>query len=129
MEINEITEKVIGCAFTVANPLGSGFLEKVFENALAHEIGKTGLRVHQQYPIHVVYDGSVVGEYTPDLLVEAQVLVELKTVQALDNIHMAQCLNYLRATGMPVCLLINFGRPHIEVKRILPNVNWKSPKP
>ena len=128
MKINEITEKIIGCAFTVANTLGCGFLEKVFENALAHEIGKTGLKVRQQCAIRVFYDGIVVGDYTPDLLVEDLVLVELKTVQALDSIHMAQCLNYLRATGMPVCLLINFGRPRIEVKRIVPNVNWKSLK-
>jgi len=128
MKINEITEKIIGCAFTVANTLGCGFLEKVFENALAHEIGKTGLKVRQQCAIQVFYDGIVVGDYTPDLLVEDLVLVELKTVQALDSIHMAQCLNYLRATGMPVCLLINFGRPRIEVKRIVPNVNWKSLK-
>jgi GxxExxY protein len=129
MEMNEITEKIIGCAFTVANTLGSGFLEKVYENALTHEIQKAELSVQKQVPIHVNYDGIIVGEFVADLLVEEQVIVELKSVQALEAVHMAQCLNYLRATGKSVCLLINFGRPRIEVKRIVPNDHWKSTKP
>src|SRR6185369_17253877 len=102
---DQITEKVIGCAYTVANALGTGFLEKVYENALAHEIRKNGLDVNQQSAISVLYDGIVVGEYVSDLLVENEILVELKAVKALDNIHMAQCMNYLRATGLKVCLL------------------------
>lgn len=115
----EITEKIIGCAYTVANTLGAGFLEKVYENALAHEIRKTGLNVKQQSPITVYYDGVVVGEYVADLVVENEVIVELKSVKSLDNVHMAQCLNYLKATGRNVCLLINFGSPRIELKRIV----------
>lgn len=116
---NHITERVIGCAFTVSNKLGSGFLEKVYENALALEIRKTGLEVNQQFPIHVFYDDQVIGEFICDLLVEDCVLVELKTVKNLEDIHMAQCLNYLKATGLHVCLIINFGKPRIEVKRIV----------
>lgn len=101
----------------------------MYENALAHDVSKSGLQVQQEVPIWVFYDGIVVGEYSADLFVEELVIVEFKLVRALDDIHMAQCLNYLRATGMPVCLLINFGRPRIEVKRIIPNDLWRTPKP
>lgn len=114
-----VTEKIIGCAYTVANTLGSGFLEKVYENALAHEMRKAGLSVQQQFNVDVYYDSVRVGDYVADLLVENEVLVELKAVKALDNIHFAQCMNYLRATGLQVCLLINFGTTRIEVKRVL----------
>ena len=118
--VNEdITKRIIGCAYTVANTLGAGFLEKVYENAMVHELRKGQLEVRQQYPVAVYYDGIVAGEYVADLLVERDILVELKAVKALDSIHMAQCMNYLKATGMRVCLLINFGSPRIEVKRIL----------
>jgi len=118
-ELNRITEKIIGCAFTVVSCLGSGFLEKVYENALAHEVRKSGMMVLQQHGIQVHYDTAIVGEYVADLLVEQCILVELKAVKALDNIHQAQCLNYLKATGYHVCLLINFGSPKIEIKRIV----------
>ena len=114
-----ITEKIIGCCYAVISVLGSGFLEKVYENALAHEIRETGLRVSQQHPIKVCYDGVEVGDYVGDLVIEDQVIVELKAVKALDTIHRAQCLNYLKATGYNVCLLINFGAPKLEVKRIV----------
>jgi len=119
MEIDKITEIIIGCAFKVSNALGAGFLEKVYENALAHELRKAGLGVVQQYGIQVLYGGIVVGEYVADLLVEACVLVELKAVQAIDTVHMAQGLNYLKATGLHVCLLLNFGQPKVEIKRLV----------
>ena len=114
-----ITELVIGCAYTVANTLGPGFLEKVYENALAHEMRKNGLDVKQQYAVNVHYDGIVAGEYVADLLIENEILVELKAVKGLDSVHLAQCMNYLKATGLHVCLLINFGTAKIEVKRIV----------
>ena len=117
--LNAITEKIIGCAFKVSNELGSGFLEKVYENALAHDIEKAGLKVEQQKGIAVYYDGVVVGEYVADILVEAKVLVELKAVKVLDEIHLAQGMNYLKATGLKVCLLLNFGRARVEIKRIV----------
>jgi len=120
-ELNTITEKVIGCAYRVSNTLGSGFLEKVYENALAHEVRKAGLSASQQQALQVYYDGMIVGEYCADLVVEDMLLVELKTVRALDEVHMAQCLNYLKATARPLCLLINFGNPRLEIKRI---INW-----
>ena len=117
--LNEISGKVIGAAMKVSNALGSGFLEKVYENALVHELRKSGLAVKQQYAMAVLYDGSVVGDYAADVLVEDLVLVEMKAVKAMDEVHMAQCMNYLKATGLRVCLLLNFGRPQLQVKRIV----------
>jgi len=119
MDINQITERIIGCAFTVSSTLGAGFLEKVYENALAHELHKAGVRVSQQHPIPVLYDEVVVGDYVADLVVEDRVVVELKAVKELDNVHMAQCLNYLKATGLKICLLLNFGQPRVQIKRII----------
>jgi GxxExxY protein len=126
--MDKLTEKIIGSAYAVSNTLGSGFVEKVYENALAYQILKTGLRVQQQYPIKVQYDGIIVGEFFADLLVEEQVLIELKAVKLLDEAHSSQALNYLRATGLPVCLLINFGRPRIEVRHLVPSPSWKTTK-
>ena len=120
--LNALSERIIGCAFTVANRLGSGFLEKVYENALAHELRKAELTVAQQQGVSVTYDDVIVGEYAADLLVEAAVLVELKAVRTLDDIHQAQCMNYLRATGMHLCLLLNFGKPRLEIRRIVHNL-------
>ena len=117
--LNALSEQVIRCALTVSNALGTGFLEKVYENALGHELRKNGFAVAQQHGIVVTYDNVVVGEYAVDLIVEDSVLVELKATQTLDEIHQAQCMNYLRATGMHLCLLINFGRPRVEIKRIV----------
>ncbi|HEX8287424.1 MAG TPA: GxxExxY protein [Pyrinomonadaceae bacterium] len=118
-KINQITEKIIGSAYKVSNSLGCGFLERVYENALAHEIKKFGLKVEHQRKIKVFYENVEVGVYEPDLLVEDLVIVELKTVRTIEDVHKAQCLNYLKATGMKICLLINFGNPRIEVKRIV----------
>ncbi|MBN2577969.1 MAG: GxxExxY protein [Pirellulales bacterium] len=117
--LNQLSEKVIGCAFTVSNALGAGFLEKVYENALAHELRKTGLHVEQQRGITVHYDGVVVGEYAADMFVENCLLVELKAAKSLEDVHLAQCLNYLKATRLPLCLLINFGTPKIQIKRVI----------
>jgi GxxExxY protein len=113
-----LTERIIGCAYKVANTLGCGFLEKVYENALAHELKKAGLKVVQQALTRVMYDGAMVGDYYADLLVEDQVIVELKAVREFDDVHFAQCLNYLKATGLRTCLLLNFGVPKIQVKRL-----------
>ena len=117
--LDSITETIIGCAYTVANSLGHGFLEKVYENALTHELRKAGLAVEQQKAVRVHYDGVVVGEYLADLLVEQCVLVELKAARQLDEVHMAQALNYLTATGLKVGLLINFGSRKVQVKRVV----------
>ena|SRR5450759_3215284 len=118
-EYDQITSAIIKCAHKVSNKLGCGFLEKVYENALSHELRKAGIKVDQQRPIKVLYDGVVVGDYFADLLVEDVVIVELKTVKALDDTHFAQCLNYLKATEIRVCLLINFSKPLVDVRRIV----------
>jgi len=114
-----MTERIIGCAFKVANALGHGFLEKVYENALAHELRKAGLEVAQQHGLEVHYDGVLVGEFVVDLLVEGRVLVELKAVAGILDVHVAQSLNYLKASGRPLCLLFNFG-PSLQVRRLVP---------
>jgi len=118
-DLNAISEKIIGSAFTVGNSLGCGFLEKVYENALAHELSKQGIEVGQRQEIRVIYDNVEVGKYEADLVVQGKIIVELKAVRDLNEIHRAQCMNYLRATGFRLCLLINFGNPRVEVKRIV----------
>lgn len=118
---DEITEVVIGAAFKVANSLGTGFLEKVYENALRHELSKAGMSIKQQSPIKVEYDGTIVGDFYADLIVEDRIIVELKYAQAIDEIHLAQCLNYLKATGMTLALVINFGTARVQVKRVVLN--------
>ena len=120
-DLNHLTEKIIGCAFEVSNVLGCGFLEKVYENALVQELKAAGLSVQAQYPISVYYKGTVVGNFFADILVEKCILVELKSLSYLDSNHQAQCLNYLKASGLNLCLLINFGKPKVEIKRIIRN--------
>jgi GxxExxY protein len=120
--LRPLTEKIIGCAYAVANELGNGFLEKVYENAMFVELAHAGLRGQQQHPVPVTYRGALVGDYIADLLVEGEVLVELKHCKALDEAHVAQCLNYLKATGLKICLLINFARSKVEIKRLVRNL-------
>lgn len=119
VELNSLSHRVIGCALEVQGVLGAGFLEKVYENALAHALRKAGLAVVQQHGMTIIYDDVVVGEYAVDLLVENVLMVELKAVRALDEIHIAQCLNYLKATKAKLCLLLNFGTPRLQIKRIV----------
>ena len=124
-DLDKITERIIGCAYCVSNSLGIGVVEKVYENAHAHEMRKDGLAVLQQHPITVRYDGFIVGEFFADMLVENRILLELKAVSNLDLNHHAQALNYLRATGLELCLLINFGTPRVQVRSLKPSPNWK----
>jgi len=118
-KLDHITEKIIGCVHQVSNILGIGFLEKVYENALVVELTQAGLLVAQQRRIEVRYKDILVGDFVADLLVEECVIVEIKAVKALDDVHTAQCLNYLKATGLQVCSLINFGAPKATVKRVV----------
>ena len=121
-DINKLTELVIGCAYRVGGALGSGFLEKVYENALALELRKGGITVDQQFAMRVMYSGEVVGDYIADLAVERRLIVEIKSVKRLEPIHVAQCLNYLKATNLRLCLLINFESSSVEVKRVINGV-------
>ena len=116
-----LTEQVIGCAYQVGNQLGYGFLEKVYENALRIELVNSGIKVEQQYPIKVLYAGEVVGDFIADLVVEEELIIELKVAKNLENVHLAQCLNYLKATGKRLGLLINFGGNKVQIKRVVNN--------
>jgi GxxExxY protein len=115
----DVTARIIGGAFKVSNTLGHGFLEKVYEAALSYELNKAGVLVQQQAPLKVFYDGIVVGEYRADLLVANRVIVEVKAAKGFDPGHEAQLLNYLRAAQLKVGLLLNFGRPRVDIKRLV----------
>jgi GxxExxY protein len=115
----ELTEKILGAAFKVQNTLGAGFLEKVYENALSIELRKSGLTVECQKPFPVKYEGTVVGDYQADLVISAKVVVECKAVNNLDPVHEAQLMNYLKASGLRVGLLINFARPKLQYRRLV----------
>ncbi len=119
VRLNSVSGAIIGAAQRVSSTLGYGFLEKVYENALVIELRKSGLLVEQQRPIHVYFDGQVVGNYTPDLIVGESVVVEIKAITSVDRVHRQQCLNYLRATNRTLALLLNFGRSHLEVARVV----------
>ena len=117
--VEELAHQCIGAAFEVSNELGVGFMEKVYENSLAHELRLRGLYVKQQEAMVVRYKGVVVGDYIPDLLIEDKLLVELKCVSSFAQEHLAQCLNYLKGTGLSLCLLFNFQKSKVEFKRIV----------
>ncbi len=117
--LNALSETVIGAAFRVSNTLGVGFLEKVYERALLVELAGRGLQAEAQVPLTVFYEGQVVGEYLPDILVERRLVLELKAVKALEKVHFAQLLNALRASNLKLGLLINFGKPRIEWHRVV----------
>jgi len=119
--LNDLSENIIGAAFEVSNVLGAGFLEKVYENALYKELAMRGLKVQQQAPLKVYYKGEQVGDYFADILVENEVIIEIKTVKEFNTTHIAQCLNYLKITGLKLCLLINFSKSRIEIKRVVNN--------
>jgi len=116
----EISREIIGCAYAVMNEMGSGFLESVYENALVIALETSGLQVVQQRPIDVRFRGRIVGNYVADLIVEDRILLELKAVKTLLPEHKAQVINYLKATGYPLGLLINFGNPKVEIHRLFP---------
>jgi GxxExxY protein len=121
-EVNALTAEILRNAFRVSNLLGCGFLEKVYENALAIELRQNRMTVLQQPRVDVTYKGCVVGEYIADLIVADRVVVEVKAVRAIERIHESQTLNYLKATKLQVALLLNFGKPRLEYRRMV----WKS---
>ena len=113
----DLTSKIIGCAYKVYNTLGFGFLESVYEKCMLIELARIGVQAQQQYPITVLYEGHVVGEFVADLWVEDAVIVELKSVRAIAQAHEVHLVNYLKATGKDVGLVVNFGESKVEVKR------------
>ena len=119
LRLDQITSGVIRCAHQVSNVLGAGFLEKVYENALMVELRHAQIEAKHQVPVTVRYREEIVGSYVPDILVQDSIIVEVKAISALDLVHRVQCLNYLRAMDLNVALLINFGTPRLEVRRIV----------
>src|SRR5215470_12537395 len=114
-----LTQEIIQCAFRVSNALGTGFLEKVYENSLIIELKSKSLKLSSQQKLKVYYQNIVVGEYTPDVIVDGKVLVELKVARCIDEIHQAQLLNYLRISGLRIGLILNFGTPQLGIKRMV----------
>src|SRR5438270_8777980 len=104
--LDTLTSRVLSAVFEVSNTLGAGFLEKVYQRALLRELSLRGIRATAEASFAVTYKGFSVGEYFADLLVEDLLMVELKCAERLANEHMAQCLNYLRASGLTLCLLV-----------------------
>ena len=123
MKYGDLTEKIIGCFYRVYNTLGYGFLEKVYENALAIEFEKEGLKFGKQVGIEVLYDEKIVGTYVADFIVEGKVVVEVKALVGFGGTEKAQLLNYLKATGIEVGLLLNFGKK-ADFERMLFEKDW-----
>ncbi len=116
MKHENLTGKIIEAAYKVHNTLGFGFLENVYQNALSVELGKSGMQCEKEKTIKVYYGDDLVGDYKADILVDGKVILELKAVKNLSAAHEAQLVNYLKATGIEVGLLINFGKS-VEIRR------------
>jgi len=119
MNVDEITYRINGAVYEVNRVLGAGFLEKVYERSLVIELKKLGFDVQSQVPIPVFYKNSLVGDYFADIVVDNQVILELKAVKQLDKSHEAQLLNYLKATKFKVGLLVNFSSENVKIKRFV----------
>jgi GxxExxY protein len=119
MDINELTYQINGAIFEVNRVLGAGFLEKVYEKALLIELSERGLNAKSQVPVIVKYKDKTVGDYFADMVVENSIILELKAVDKLQKIYEAQLLNYLKATGYKIGLLVNFTHPKAEIKRFV----------
>ncbi|MBU5636055.1 GxxExxY protein [Geomonas sp. Red69] len=118
MIYEDLTGKILAACFDVSNELGNGFLESVYERSLLIALEEAGLQARAQVPLQVFYRKKNVGDFYADVVVEGTVLLELKAVKALAPEHVAQVLNYLKATGIGVGLLINFGSPKLEYRRL-----------
>jgi GxxExxY protein len=129
MDANEresLVKTVIGAAYEVSNVLGPGFLEKVYERALLRELASRGLKATSQVVFQITYKNQCVGDYIADLVVEDQLIVEVKCAECLSNQHLAQCINYLKASGLELALLINFQRPKVEWRRVIYSCTFAS---
>ena len=117
--LEKLTEKIISSAIEVHKSLGPGFLESIYENALCRELSQRGIKFVRQQEIEVEYKDEAVGVHRIDLIIEGKVIVELKAVKGFEDIHYAQLLSYLRATRLKVGLLLNFGKPTLDIKRVV----------
>ena len=123
MKYEDITHKIIACAYKVFNQLGFGFLESVYKKSMVIELTKTGFKTEAEKPLKVYYDGHVVGDFYVDLFVEGKIVVELKSISRLTKEHEVQLVNYLNGMKKEVGLLINFGPSGVEVKRKYRNLD------
>jgi len=119
VDLNSLTEAVLGAAFEVSNTLGAGFLEKLYERALVNELALRGIAAVTQVAYPVAYKGQIIGEFQPDLVVEGILIVELKCVDRFSPTHLAQCLSYLQASGLTLVLLLNFQHPKVQCRRVV----------
>ena len=117
MEKQDITHKIIGCAYTVFNTLGFGFLESIYHKALLIELQKSGLKAESEKALKVYYNDISIGDFSIDIFVEDTVVIELKSVENLSKAHEVQLVNYLNGLKKEIGLLINFGPSGVEVKR------------
>jgi GxxExxY protein len=117
--LGDLTERIIGAAIHVHRHLGPGFLEKIYENALKVEFLKRGIIFHQQASIRIVYNGELIGMHRLDLLVENKVVVEIKSVKSIDDIHLATVFSYLKATNLDVGLILNYCAPTLKIRRVV----------
>jgi GxxExxY protein len=117
--LNALIERVIGAAFEVSNVLGPGFLEKVYERALLKELASRGIEARAQVGLPVSYKGQLVGEYIADIVVEGELVIELKCADSFSSENIAQCINYLKASGKKIVLLMNFQKTKVQLKRII----------
>ena len=115
----ELSERIIGCCIQVHGALGPGFLEKIYEEALCHELAKAGLSFERQKSVAVVHDGKPVGEHRLDLIVEGLAVIELKATTGIEDIHLDTGRSYLKATSLQLALVINFARPMLDIKRVV----------
>lgn len=115
----ELSYKIIGLAMEVYNKLGYGFLEKVYENALMILFQREGIQAEQQVPIKVYFEGKIIGDYVADILVENKIILEIKSVENIIDVHRAQVLNYLTATGFHLAIILNFGKEKLEFERFV----------
>ena len=120
---SDITRKIIGAAMKVHSTLGNGFQEVIYQRALAIEMAKQGLSFQRELEMQIYYDGQEIGTRRVDFLVEGKVMVELKAVSKLEDVHLAQAINYLEAYKMEVGLLLNFGAKSLEYKRVVKSLN------
>jgi GxxExxY protein len=120
-----ITEKIIGCAMNVHNELGNGFQEVIYQRALAIEMRKAGIGFAREVQMPVHYQGEEIGTRRADFLVEGKVMVELKALTSLEDVHLAQALNYLEAYGLEIGLLINFGAKRLQFRRLTNEMKLK----
>src|SRR5262249_41565546 len=127
MLYGDLTSKVLEACFEVSNELGAGFLESVYQKALLIALREREINAEERAPLSVTFRGEVVGEFFADILVEGKVILELKAVEALAPEHQAQLINYLQATGIEIGLLINFGTPRLEYKRLYRIERRKTP--